>query len=915
MALSPQLLQFKSSGVYRLEFDKSQTANIDVSTLRLVVGHSRKGPYNTPVLIENVEAFIQVYGNIDKSLEKKGMFFHRSAQAALSRGPILALNLASFDAAEDLASAIQISTNGDYSTEAVLERYSAPGPTDVAFEVGDDIPNTGSAPIATAISDAAAATLSNGDTTLTIAGVDLTSSLQGTFYLLSGAGSEPHISATAVYDTVSTDTIITAASAINAAHAGLSTSFNTYDIPETIAPDVYTQADVDADTYPVFPDLDHQSFSKPYASFFDTDKFMIPSDEKVLSTLGEDANQVLNFVNIKQTPITVFTRKAQDTPGFDITAREWYGEGNVPAYLNDKDLMSDYMIDVFVFKGKFDAASMDTDPVYGKYFDAQGLRKGYLEQFANLRQVEMIGSYSGSMLPGFKDLEGRNVYIETMINAEARRTGLFCAIAEDLVTDEYALNDAVKETPIDLIGHTFDEQAQDQVVLSYDIAIRSTLINYTNVAYTTIADDSSLSSTDAVFTYTIPPVVPGVPPVAFDLGIKKGNYIRSGNRLALVKQVAVEKTANEEIWTVKLTEPAPAGPAGPALVIESLEDAAVAYTPFVLDGAVIKGETITSCLQALALGTGLATGLVDKDAIDFRYIVDTFGSFDGQLRNKIQLSQLAKERQNAAAILNAPMIKDFKASTDPAFINEFNGSFQTSYIPEGGNLALNPTALYTLPSIADGANYAFYYGPGLIVRENGKDVMVPPAAYVSNNYIDKYTDALPWSIVAGPRRGVVAGTNVAGAEYSFDKADRDILEPFGYNPIVFQRGVGLTILGNKTAQQSIKSSLSSAHVREVLIYIQDAMADILKDYVFEFNTAQTRLEIKTLADSLLESVRQDGGVYDFKNIMDQSNNTGEVIDNNIGIIDTFVEPVKGLEIIVHRTTILNTGEIQTGNFS
>ena len=371
--------------------------------------------------------------------------------------------------------------------------------------------------------------------------------------------------------------------------------------------------------------------------------------------------------------------------------------------------------------------------------------------------------------------------------------------------------------------------------------------------------------------------------------------------------------ANDKVYTVKLTEAAPA--VFPGNYVESLEEAAVEYVPFVLNGAVIEAETIHSCLEAIKLGTGLATGLVDKDAIDFRYIVDTFGSFDGQLRNKIQLSQLAKERQNAAAILNAPMIKDFKASTDPAFTSSFDGSFKTSFIPDGGNLDKNPTSLYTLPSIADGANFAFYYGPGLIVRENGKDTMVPPAAYVSNNYIDKYTDALPWSIVAGPRRGVVAGTNVAGAEYSFDKADRDILEPFGYNPIVFQRGVGLTILGNKTAQQSIKSSLSSAHVREVLIYIQDAMADILKDYVFEFNNAQTRLEIKTLADSLMESVRQDGGVYDFKNVMDQSNNTGEVIDNNIGIIDTFVEPVKGLEIVVHRTTILNTGEISTGNFS
>ena len=70
MALSPQLLQFKSSGLYRLEFDKSQTSNINVETLRLIVGTSKKGPYNTPVLIDTVEAFTNVFGNIDRSLEK-----------------------------------------------------------------------------------------------------------------------------------------------------------------------------------------------------------------------------------------------------------------------------------------------------------------------------------------------------------------------------------------------------------------------------------------------------------------------------------------------------------------------------------------------------------------------------------------------------------------------------------------------------------------------------------------------------------------------------------------------------------------------------------------------------------------------------------------------------------------------------
>ena len=82
-----------------------------------------------------------------------------------------------------------------------------------------------------------------------------------------------------------------------------------------------------------------------------------------------------------------------------------------------------------------------------------------------------------------------------------------------------------------------------------------------------------------------------------------------------------------------------------------------------------------------------------------------------------------------------------------------------------------------------------------------------------------------------------------------------------------------------------------------------------------FNTPQTRLEIKTLADSFMESVKADAGVYEFKNVIDTTNNTNEVIDANIGILDTFVEPVKGLEIVVQRTTVLNTGEIASGNFS
>ena len=63
----------------------------------------------------------------------------------------------------------------------------------------------------------------------------------------------------------------------------------------------------------------------------------------------------------------------------------------------------------------------------------------------------------------------------------------------------------------------------------------------------------------------------------------------------------------------------------------------------------------------------------------------------------------------------------------------------------------------------------------------------------------------------------------------------------------------------------------------------------------------------------MTTVQSENGVYAFRNIMDETNNTPDVIDRNIGILDTFIEPVKGMEILVTRTTILRTGQIQSGN--
>jgi len=352
----------------------------------------------------------------------------------------------------------------------------------------------------------------------------------------------------------------------------------------------------------------------------------------------------------------------------------------------------------------------------------------------------------------------------------------------------------------------------------------------------------------------------------------------------------------------------------------SIDDFVTHYTVTALNGYSIPASskpdnTNTRMNQILDVmyDTNIAETLQDRDSITFRYIVDTF-NHGIEPSSKARLSKIAKGRKNAFAILNSPSVKEFKNSTNPLFKFDSTSTFDARYVATGGNLTLNPSNIYSLPSIADGANYCGFYTPNLRIRENGTTKSVPPAAHISNLYIDKYNLALPWSIVAGPRRGVVAGTGVSGVEYSFDRKDLDNIEPFGLNAIVNKQGFGLVINANQTAQQTVKSALSQIHVRELLIYIEDGIAEILKNYRWEFNTQQNRLEIKTLADNFLSQILNDGGLYDFQNVMDTSNNTNEVIDNNIGILDTYVEPVRGMGILVNRVTILKTGSIQAGNF-
>jgi hypothetical protein len=319
--------------------------------------------------------------------------------------------------------------------------------------------------------------------------------------------------------------------------------------------------------------------------------------------------------------------------------------------------------------------------------------------------------------------------------------------------------------------------------------------------------------------------------------------------------------------------------------------------------------------------SNLSEALSSRHIIAFRYIIDTFnGGLNTQSYPKNLVTKLAMRRQKCMAIMNAPSIQQFIDSTDPRFTELPTATdpkpvLNTRYISEGGNLSLGPSFTYSLPDEENGAKFAGFFAPFLVIRENNKNFTIPPAADVSNNFIRKFINGQPYSIVAGPRRGVLSNPKLVGLEYDFTDTDRGYLEPFGWNPIVFRRGIGFMIFGNQSAYQRTPSAFNNLHVRDLLITIEEAVEDILANFLFEFNDASTRLQIKSITDAYLDNVRSGGGIYDFKTIMDESNNTPDIIDQNFAIIDIGIEPARGAQKFINRVTVLKTGGINSGGFT
>ena len=171
---------------------------------------------------------------------------------------------------------------------------------------------------------------------------------------------------------------------------------------------------------------------------------------------------------------------------------------------------------------------------------------------------------------------------------------------------------------------------------------------------------------------------------------------------------------------------------------------------------------------------------------------------------------------------------------------------------------------------------------------------VPYAGDVAGLIVRTDTNRDPWYSPAGFNRGIIK--NVIKNYYNPDKADRDILYKNGINPIVTFPGQGTILFGDKTLLAK-PSAFDRINVRRLFIVLEKAIATAAKYLLFEFNDEFTRAQFRNMVEPFLRDVQGRRGIFDFRVVCDETNNTGEVIDRNEFIGDIYIKPARSINFI------------------
>jgi len=274
--------------------------------------------------------------------------------------------------------------------------------------------------------------------------------------------------------------------------------------------------------------------------------------------------------------------------------------------------------------------------------------------------------------------------------------------------------------------------------------------------------------------------------------------------------------------------------------------------------------------------TSIATAFdqfVSPEDVDVSLVLAgrTRGGINGEQLANYLIDNVAERRKDCVVFISPEKADVVNATTPDAKIVEFRNSLRSS------SFAVMDSGY---KQQYDKYNDIFRWIPlngdiaGLCVRtDNARD---------------------PWFSPAGTNRGQIR--NSIKLAFNPNLAQRDTLYKNGVNPVISLQGQGTILYGDKTLL-SKPSAFDRINVRRLFIVLEKAISNAAKSFLFEFNDEFTRTQFRNLVEPFLRDIQGRRGIYDFKVVCDETNNTPEVVDSNKFVGDIYIKPARSINYI------------------
>ena len=234
-----------------------------------------------------------------------------------------------------------------------------------------------------------------------------------------------------------------------------------------------------------------------------------------------------------------------------------------------------------------------------------------------------------------------------------------------------------------------------------------------------------------------------------------------------------------------------------------------------------------------------------------------------------------------------------------AFISPYRGAFLN-------DSAVGTGTLNSAADITD--NVVGYYAPitssSYAVFDSGYKYMfdrfsdtfryVPLNGDIAGTCARNDINNFPWFSPAGTARGGIL--NAVKLAYTPNQTQRDVLYSNRINPVIFSPGAGIVLFGDKTGFGKA-SAFDRINVRRLFIFLEEAISAAARDQLFEFNDEITRTNFVNIVEPFLRDVQSKRGIFDFRVVCDETNNTAAIIDSNEFIADIFIKPARSINFI------------------